>query len=58
MAITDRNLTVGTKLWARYKGQVHTAEVSSVTEKSPPGDMKSPQFGDTESPHGAIESPQ
>ena len=27
MAITDRNLTVGTKLWARYKGQIHTAEV-------------------------------
>jgi hypothetical protein len=27
MAITDRNLTVGTKLWARCKGEVHTAEV-------------------------------
>jgi hypothetical protein len=27
MAITDRNLTAGTTLWARYKGQVHTAEV-------------------------------
>jgi hypothetical protein len=27
MAISDRNLAVGTKLWARYRGQVHTAEV-------------------------------
>src|SRR5688500_14364317 len=27
MAIADRNLAVGTKLWARYKGNVHTAEV-------------------------------
>jgi hypothetical protein len=27
MAIMDRNLAVGTKLWARYKGEVHTAEV-------------------------------
>jgi hypothetical protein len=27
MAIEDRNLAVGTKLWAKYKGQVHTAEV-------------------------------
>jgi hypothetical protein len=27
MAITDRNLAVGTKLWARYKGEIHTAEV-------------------------------
>src|SRR5215211_913722 len=27
MAIADRNLTPGTKLWARYKGAVHTAEV-------------------------------
>jgi hypothetical protein len=27
MAITDRNLAAGTKLWARYKGEVHTAEV-------------------------------
>jgi hypothetical protein len=27
MAITDRNLTAGTKLWTRYRGQVHTAEV-------------------------------
>jgi hypothetical protein len=27
MAIQDRNLAVGTQLWARYKGEVHTAEV-------------------------------
>jgi hypothetical protein len=27
MAIQDRNLSVGTTLWARYRGQVHTAEV-------------------------------
>jgi hypothetical protein len=27
MAIADRNLTPGTKLWARYKGGVYTAEV-------------------------------
>src|SRR5438093_77442 len=27
MAIQDRNLSVGTKLYARYKGQTHTAEV-------------------------------
>jgi hypothetical protein len=27
MAIQDRNLSAGTKLWARYKGDVHTAEV-------------------------------
>ena len=27
MAITDRNLAAGTKLWARYKGATHTAEV-------------------------------
>jgi hypothetical protein len=27
MAISDRNLTPGTKLWARYRGQTHTAEV-------------------------------
>jgi hypothetical protein len=30
MAITDRNLAVDTKLWACYKGQVHTAEVVDV----------------------------
>ena len=27
MAITDRNLSVGTKLYARYKGLTHHAEV-------------------------------
>src|SRR4051812_30429749 len=27
MAIEDRNLSVGTKLWARYKGETYTAEV-------------------------------
>ena len=27
MAITDRNLSVGTKLYARYKQETHTAEV-------------------------------
>jgi hypothetical protein len=27
MAITDRSLTAGMKLWARYKGNVYTAEV-------------------------------
>src|SRR6266498_3926283 len=27
MAIQNRNLSVGTKLYARYKGQTHTAEV-------------------------------
>jgi hypothetical protein len=27
MAITDRNLSVGTKLFARFKGQTHTAEL-------------------------------
>src|ERR1044071_6539377 len=27
MAIADRNLTPGTRLWARFKGAVHTAEV-------------------------------
>jgi hypothetical protein len=27
MAITDRNLAIGTKLYARYKGQTYTAEV-------------------------------
>jgi hypothetical protein len=30
MAIQDRNLAVGTKLWARYKGEVHTAEVAEA----------------------------
>src|SRR3954469_6729639 len=32
MAITDRNLTPGTRLWARYKGAVHTAEVVAHTD--------------------------
>jgi Restriction Enzyme Adenine Methylase Associated len=27
MAITDRNLSVGTKLYARYKGETHTAKL-------------------------------
>ena len=27
MAIEDRNLSIGTKLWSKYKGQVYTAEV-------------------------------
>ena len=27
MAITDRNLSLGTQLFAKYKGQTHTAEV-------------------------------
>ena len=27
MAIQDRNLSAGTKLYARYKGQTYTAEV-------------------------------
>ena len=27
MAITDRNLSVGTQLYAKYKGQTHTAEL-------------------------------
>ena len=30
MAITDRNLSVGTKLYAKYKGPTHTAEVVEV----------------------------
>jgi hypothetical protein len=30
MAIQDRNLTAGTKLWAKYKGTTHTAEVVEV----------------------------
>src|SRR5215207_8330433 len=32
MAIADRNLTAGTKLWARYKSQVYTAEVVSKAD--------------------------
>ena len=27
MAIENRNLSVGTTLWARYRGELHTAEV-------------------------------
>ena len=30
MAIADRNLTPGTKLWAKYKGQTHSAEVIAL----------------------------
>jgi hypothetical protein len=30
MAISDRNLSAGTKLWARYKGETHMAEVVEV----------------------------
>jgi hypothetical protein len=33
MAIEDRNLATGTKLWARYKGEVHTAEVVETEGK-------------------------
>ena len=33
MAITDRNVSTGTKLWARYKGEVHTAEVVETEGK-------------------------
>jgi len=32
MAIEDRNLAVGTKLVAKYKGQEHTAEVVKTEE--------------------------
>jgi hypothetical protein len=32
MAITDRNLTAGTKLAARYKGTMHEAEVVQTEE--------------------------
>src|SRR5690242_6773541 len=32
MAVQDRNLAAGTKLWARYKGEVvHTADVVALT---------------------------
>jgi hypothetical protein len=33
MAIENRNLSAGTKLWARYRGQVHTAEVVETEGK-------------------------
>src|SRR5688572_24528566 len=33
MAIEDRNLATGTKLWARYKNEVHTAEVVETEGK-------------------------
>jgi hypothetical protein len=33
MAIADRNLPTGTKLWARYKNEVHTAEVVETEGK-------------------------
>jgi hypothetical protein len=33
MAIQDRNLASGTKLYARYKGQTHTAEVAEKEGK-------------------------
>ena len=36
MAIQDRNLSIGTKLYARYKGQTHRAEV--VLNPNPTGD--------------------
>src|SRR5437773_12558824 len=35
MAIQDRNLSVGTELYARYKGATHTAEV--VDKEGKPG---------------------
>src|SRR5437773_7930282 len=35
MAIQDRNLSVGTKLYARYKGATHTAEV--IEKEGKPG---------------------
>src|SRR5437867_5862086 len=35
MAIQDRNLSVGTKLYARYKGQTYTAEV--IDKEGKPG---------------------
>jgi hypothetical protein len=34
MAITDRNLSVGTQLWAKYKGQTYTAEVIETEGKT------------------------
>src|SRR5688500_14839039 len=41
MAISDRNLSVGTKLYAKYKGQIYTCEVVDVEvarEKPPKGE--------------------
>jgi hypothetical protein len=34
MAIQDRNLSVGTPLWAKYKGQTYTAEVIEADGKT------------------------
>jgi hypothetical protein len=34
MAITDRNLSIGTMLYARYKGQTYTAEVIEIEGKT------------------------
>ena len=52
MAITDRNLSVGTKLWARYKGATHTADVvdveGSLKYRLPDGrEFKSPSAAGT-----------
>jgi hypothetical protein len=52
MAIENRNLTAGTKLWARYRGQVHTAEVVDqegklVYKLSDGGSFKSPSAAGT-----------
>jgi hypothetical protein len=33
MAITNRTLSAGTKLWARYKGQIYTAEVVALADE-------------------------
>src|SRR5207253_3313159 len=35
MAIQDRNLSIGTKLYARYRGATHTAEV--IEKEGKPG---------------------
>ena len=34
MAITDRNLSIGTQLYAKYKGQTYTAEVIEIEGKA------------------------
>jgi hypothetical protein len=52
MAIEDRNLATGTKLWARYKSEVHTAEVVETEGKQafrlPDGrEFKSPSAAGT-----------